>query len=204
MIAFHPLQDPISNDDGTTHALGCGSSKGQASIAVCVTGDIAHTLKAEGFDASEDGTGRGQPIVASFTYRDAMGLEHWPDDEDDRDQGNQPNVAATPDAATSRSRGAGTPISMLATANMAVRRLTPRECERLQGMRDDYTLIPTKKAKKRSKMYDYAEIDGQLWQLAADGPRYKALGNSMAVPNMRWLGKRIGIEIGRIEAIPSP
>lgn len=55
----------------------------------------------------------------------------------------------------------------------AVRRLTPRECERLQGFPDDYTLIPWKKG------------------VAPDGPRYKALGNSMAVPVMRWLGERI-------------
>ncbi len=54
-----------------------------------------------------------------------------------------------------------------------VRRLTPRECERLQGFPDDYTLI-TYKGKP-----------------AADGPRYKALGNSMAVPVMRWIGERI-------------
>jgi DNA (cytosine-5)-methyltransferase 1 len=56
---------------------------------------------------------------------------------------------------------------------MAVRRLTPRECERLQGFPDDYTLV---------------EYRGKL---ASDGPRYKALGNSMAVPVMRWIGQRI-------------
>ena len=58
-------------------------------------------------------------------------------------------------------------------AEMAVRRLTPRECERLQGFPDDYTAIPWRGKK------------------APDGPRYKALGNSMAVPVMRWIGKRI-------------
>ena len=58
----------------------------------------------------------------------------------------------------------------------AVRRLTPRECERLQGFPDDYTLIPW-----RSKPA----------QDCPDGPRYKALGNSMAVPVMRWIGRRI-------------
>jgi len=57
--------------------------------------------------------------------------------------------------------------------SMQVRRLTPRECERLQGFPDDYTLIP-----HRNKA-------------AADGPRYKALGNSMAVSVMRWIGERI-------------
>jgi DNA (cytosine-5)-methyltransferase 1 len=59
--------------------------------------------------------------------------------------------------------------SMAVAQQMAVRRLTPRECERLQGFPDDYTDIPK----------------------AADGPRYKALGNSMAVPVMRWIGQRV-------------
>lgn len=63
---------------------------------------------------------------------------------------------------------ASSPPPALLTS-MQVRRLTPRECERLQGMRDDYTLI-----------------DG-----AKDGPRYKALGNSMAVPVMAWIGRQI-------------
>ena len=61
----------------------------------------------------------------------------------------------------------------LLQSQMAVRRLTPRECERLQGFPDDYTLV---------------EYRGKP---AADGPRYKALGNSMAVPVMRWIGQRI-------------
>ena len=56
---------------------------------------------------------------------------------------------------------------------MAVRRLTPRECERLQGFPDDFTLIIYK------------------GKPAKDGPRYKVIGNSMAVPVMRWIGKRI-------------
>jgi DNA (cytosine-5)-methyltransferase 1 len=57
----------------------------------------------------------------------------------------------------------------MAIQQMAVRRLTPRECERLQGFPDDYTDIPG----------------------ATDSLRYKALGNSMAVPVMAWIGKRI-------------
>lgn len=59
---------------------------------------------------------------------------------------------------------------------MAVRRLTPRECERLQGFPDDYTRIAW-----RNK----APED------CPDGPRYKALGNSMAVPVLAWIGRRI-------------
>jgi DNA (cytosine-5)-methyltransferase 1 len=57
---------------------------------------------------------------------------------------------------------------------MAVRRLTPTECERLQGFPDGYTNIPWRKAAE-----------------SPDGPRYKALGNSWAVPVVRWIGARI-------------
>jgi DNA (cytosine-5)-methyltransferase 1 len=60
--------------------------------------------------------------------------------------------------------------------NMAIRRLTPKECERLQGFPDDWTKIPY-----RNKPADQCP----------DGPRYKACGNSMAVPVMRWIGERI-------------
>ena len=58
-------------------------------------------------------------------------------------------------------------------SSSAVRRLTPKECARLQGFPDDYLDI-TYRGKP-----------------AADGPKYKALGNSMAVPVMRWIGERI-------------
>ena len=63
----------------------------------------------------------------------------------------------------------------VATA-MQVRRLTPRECERLQGFPDDWTLIPWR---------------GKPASECPDGPRYKSLGNSMAVPCMKWIGQRI-------------
>ena len=56
------------------------------------------------------------------------------------------------------------------------RRLTPRECERLQGMPDDHTRIPWR---------------GRPADDCPDGPRYKAIGNSMAVPVMRWIGERM-------------
>jgi len=66
----------------------------------------------------------------------------------------------------------GVGVGAVATL-MSVRRFTPRECERLQGFPDDYTNVIYRK------------------KPAADGPRYKALGNSMAVPCMHWLGLRI-------------
>ena len=72
-----------------------------------------------------------------------------------------------------RTAGGGFEGSVMQT-NMAVRRLTPTECERLQGFPDGYTNIPWRKKEE-----------------SPDGPRYKALGNSMAVPVMHWIGKRI-------------
>jgi DNA (cytosine-5)-methyltransferase 1 len=65
-------------------------------------------------------------------------------------------------------------VAAVHAASMAVRRLTPVECERLQGFPDNYTNITWRKKEE-----------------SPDGPRYKALGNSMAVPVMRWIGKRI-------------
>lgn len=74
-------------------------------------------------------------------------------------------------------RSGSEPIAMGdLNAPMLVRRLTPLECERLQGFPDGHTLIAWK---------------GKPAEECPDGPRYKAIGNSMAVPVMRWIGKRI-------------
>jgi DNA (cytosine-5)-methyltransferase 1 len=70
---------------------------------------------------------------------------------------------------------------MTISPTMQVRRLTPVECERLQGFPDGYTDI-------RPRGKD-----------TPDGPRYKALGNSMAVPVMRWIGERIA-EVEKLQS----
>ena len=82
-----------------------------------------------------------------------------------------PDGVGVRDDDTSYSLEARTVPQAVMTPTMAVRRLTPHECERLQGFPDDYTKITAK---------------------TADGPRYKALGNSMAVP-VRWIGERIAM-----------
>lgn len=69
-------------------------------------------------------------------------------------------------------------VAAIHSVSMAVRRLTPVECERLQGFPDNYTNIPWRKAAE-----------------SPDGPRYKALGNSWAVPVVAWLGQRIQNQI---------
>ena len=152
---------------------------------------VTHALRADGFDASEDGTGRGTPLIA-FSCKDygadaaslAPTLRAMGHDGSHANAGGQVAVAvalrgreggATAElsdvpSALRASKGGGDKAHVLTSS---VRRLTPRECERLQGFPDDYTLI-TYRGKP-----------------AADGPRYKALGNSMAVPVMRWILNRI-------------
>lgn len=139
---------------------------------------VAHSLRADGFDASEDGTGRGTPLVAT-PITSSYGKQ--PDNSD----ATPPNLIAyqchgsnvgpmgTVRAGNGNETG-GVPFTRDATG---VRRLTPVECARLQGFPDTYLDIPY-----RGKP-------------ACDGPKYKALGNSMAVPVMRWIGERIsGVE----------
>lgn len=87
---------------------------------------------------------------------------------------------------------------------MSVRRLTPVECERLQGFPDNHTLIPVSK-RKQITADEYAYLRShfptmtaeEAYRQAADGPRYKAIGNSMAVPVMHWIGARIKQQLER-------
>lgn len=110
------------------------------------TDDVASTMSARDFKAATDLV--AQPTIIHGTQDPIISDIAFPPG---RNSG-QENVLVQP---------------------MAVRRLTPVECERLQGFPDNYTDIPK----------------------AADGPRYKALGNSMAVPVMAWIGKRIAREV---------
>lgn len=170
---------------------------------------VARNLRGEGFDASEDGTGRGTPVQTSAFAFDLRGREGGAMPEGPHDTANI--RAASGGSSRSYVAQAVAPIAFdaqaggntgLATGDVAgalhgggkhggraavalpwaVRRLTPRECERLQGFPDDWTLVPVGN------------------RPAANGPRYKALGNSMAVNVMEWIGARIamveGIERG--------
>ena len=86
------------------------------------------------------------------------------------------NAKASCDEEMSGTLKCGGSAPIAASPAMVVRRLTPTECERLQGFPDGWTKIPYK---------------GKPAEECPDGPRYKAIGNSMAVPVMRWIGERI-------------
>ena len=108
--------------------------------------------------------------VISPALNTCSGSHHAPDTKADVVHGTQDPCVSDIAFAQGRNNGGE---NVLAHA-MAVRRLTPVECERLQGFPDNYTNIPWRKSAE-----------------SPDGPRYKALGNSMAVPVMSWIGSRI-------------
>ena len=192
---------------------------------------VAHALRGEGFDASEDGTGRGTPLVP-VAYRTAGDGAVYEEGDataplttgtdssasivafDMRGREGGAQLEGPHDTANIRAASGGSSRSYVA-ASWMVRRLTPRECERLQGFPDDHTLVPVKTKRKidadelrrlRSLSHDQlADLfgvdpesftgcsDDDLRRLAADGPRYKALGNSWAVNCAEWIGERIAI-----------
>lgn len=242
----------------------CGADDNQAQaghiIAECANGDISHTLKAEGFDGSEDGTGRGIPVIAfgggnaggnidvaacltakgqridfevetfavhgtqdpdtnlelahtlgrnhgqenaciAFSYKDhgadasedlSPTLRAGNSDNSNANGGQPPAIAyafkpgqgakargigfAEEQSPTLTSASSGTNLTPAVMHGVSVRRLMPVECERLQGFPDNHTQISWR-GKEATK--------------CPDGPRYRAIGNSMAVPVMRWIGERI-------------
>jgi DNA (cytosine-5)-methyltransferase 1 len=105
-----------------------------------------------------------------------------------RDGGGTAEIGGQVQNALRASQGGGDKPHIM--QGMSVRRLTPRECERLQGFPDDYTRIPWKGGYWSAD--NHAEdVRAAIAEKCPDGPRYKALGNSMAVPVMRWIGERI-------------
>jgi DNA (cytosine-5)-methyltransferase 1 len=234
----------------TLNAGGMGRIDAETETLIATTGgvfDVAHSLKADGFDASEDGTGRGTPIIAiqgaatrenpssgpdgigvrqdgaAYTLEarqevqaiafDTKGSQVQTDEtgatptlrsmahdgshqngggqlgvafaQNQRNEIHEMAVAGALPAEPGMKQQTYVAVSELVDAlhaadeavqkflapTMAVRRLTPLECTRLQGFPDDYFNVPGKPF--------------------ADGPIYKMLGNSMAVNCMTWIGQRI-------------
>ena len=125
-------------------------------------GQVSPTLRAMGHGASHANAGGRVAVCAIQAGACRENPETGPDGVGVSDSG----VAYTLEARAE---------VQAVQASTHVRRLTPRECERLQGFPDDWTLVP------------YRRGD------AKDGPRYKAIGNSMAVNCMRWIGRRVAL-----------
>ena len=234
-----------------------------------------HTLRGEGFDASEDGTGRGTPLVpvgvtihgtdptvqkvASYDELAQCLRARTPGNIDNSSTtvvqqpvaygirtantssngwGIQEEVTHTLDCAQGvavafqeRGRTDGPSLEIggdvayaltapngggraqernVLTPAMQVRRLTPTEAERLQGFPDGYTRLPNWSGWRDMDLGEHPDdLRAQGMQVKRskrgkwrvndpDGPRYKALGNSWAVPNVRWIGQRIDAAVRRL------
>ncbi len=185
----------FTRDNKTGNADSCGDvvpplraseSSGDSSNLVAFGPELppetAHALPAS-HDGSEDGTGRGIPLFASaVTAKWAKG------------------GGEVEDETAGALRSEAEHNYQFLRQEIGVRRLTPRECERLQGFPDDFTLVDWPKARRPKdieEMAAYFIASGWPEDLARelakipDGHRYTALGNSMAVPVMQWLGARI-------------
>lgn len=199
---------------------------------------IAHMLRGEGFDASEDGTGRGTPLVvtpfdttqitspanrsnpqpgdpchplAAGAHPPAIAFNARQDAEVYGDMagtldGSSPQAQAIAWSIMPQNSGrdykarevdvlqplmAGGPVGGnqggdFIQQQQGVRRLTPRECERLQDVPDDHTLIPWR---------------GKPAEECPDGPRYKACGNAMNRAVMVWIGLRLARQLQTADAV---
>jgi DNA (cytosine-5)-methyltransferase 1 len=151
--ASNTLNNFDLGDTRTTHAV----------VQHQMPGSVAPTIGASGPPYSRTGNERVEAEALAITFQPSN-LR--------REAGADPSTTTT---TTTLKASAGNQTPHVATP-MAVRRLTPVECERLQGFPDNWSRISWK---------------GKPEEQCPDGPRYKACGNSMAVPVMRWIGERI-------------
>lgn len=217
--------------------------------------ETAHTLRGEGFDASEDGTGRGTPLVpvafdtTQITSQANRSNPRPGDPCHPLAAGAHPPAIAFParlsgtqyasTANIAPSMGAANPTAVAYTTKLhntgsnnagkifeerttcldanspppallmahQVRRLTPVECERLQGFPDGYTDIPWRtyqEAQRKSISYETLlaqrgmTLRGPSVEECPDGPRYKSLGNSWAIDVVEWIGQRLQQHLARL------
>ncbi|MCD9716171.1 phage N-6-adenine-methyltransferase [Klebsiella pneumoniae] len=167
-FAVHGTQDPDTNLE-LAHTLGRNYGQENACIAFSykdhgadASEDLSPTLRAGNSDNSN--ANGGQPPAIAYAFKPGQGAKA-------RGIG-----FAEEQSPTLTSASSGTNLTPAVMHGVSVRRLMPVECERLQGFPDNHTLISWR---------------GKEATECPDGPRYRAIGNSMAVPVMRWIGERI-------------
>lgn len=167
-FAVHGTQDPDTNLE-LAHTLGRNHGQENACIAFSykdhgadASEDLSPTLRAGNSDNSN--ANGGQPPAIAYAFKPGQGAKA-------RGIG-----FAEEQSPTLTSASSGTNLTPAVMHGVSVRRLMPVECERLQGFPDNHTLISWR---------------GKEATECPDGPRYRAIGNSMAVPVMRWIGERI-------------
>lgn len=154
--ASHTTQHLPVHDDGTAHSMTTGSTHAVA-VPICIGGGQTNAALMEDMSPALSARMYKDPHIVCFA--DDNGKSSYNDD-----------------LCGALKVGGRPPFTVGDHEDFVIRRLTPRECERLMGFPDDWTLIPWK---------------GKPASECPDGPRYKAIGNSMAVPVVRWIGRRI-------------
>jgi DNA (cytosine-5)-methyltransferase 1 len=145
------------------HVDGNANAGGQIAVAALMPAVADPVMTREGMNYSHAGNFAGlHNVVPALAFQPRYA----------RNGRGAPDTVAASLTAQPGSTGKGDSAQCVAI-EMGVRRLTPRECERLQGFPDDFTLVPYRGA------------------LAKDGPRYRVLGNAMPVGPVRWIGQRI-------------
>ncbi|HHJ4580961.1 TPA: Dam family site-specific DNA-(adenine-N6)-methyltransferase [Citrobacter freundii] len=180
-FAVHGTQDPDTNCE-LAHTLGRNNGQENACIAFSykdngadATSDLSPTIRAGNHDKSHANS--GQPPAIAYAFKAGQGAKAG-------------GIGyAEEQSPTLTSASSGTNLAPAVMHGVAVRRLMPVECERLQGFPDNHTLISWR---------------GKDADDCPDGPRYKAIGNSMAVPVMRWIGERIAAKLAEAELVASP
>lgn len=175
------MPQPVTEGGACTledQAFSLGRNNGQENAVLAFAENSRSEVRLEGGDGQIVGTlstgggkpGQGHPCIAHAIQAGAL----------------RQNPASGPDGVGVQADHAYTlearaEVQAVSTGSQ-VRRLTPRECERLQGFPDDYTMIPYR---------------GRVPGLCPDGPRYKAIGNSKAVFVVRWIGQRLQQQLER-------
>lgn len=178
-FAVHGTQDPDTNRE-LAHMLGRNNGQENACIAFSykdngadATSNLSPTIRAGNHDKSHANS--GQPPAIAYAFKAGQGAKAG-------------GIGyAEEQSPTLTSASSGTNLAPAVMHGVAVRRLTPIERERLQGFPDNHTLIGWR---------------GKNADECPDGPRYKAIGNSIAVPVMRWIGERIAAAMPAEEPAP--
>ncbi|EGC4952319.1 Dam family site-specific DNA-(adenine-N6)-methyltransferase [Salmonella enterica] len=178
-FAVHGTQDPDTNHE-LAHTLGRNHGQENACIAFSykdngadATTDLSPTIRAGNHNTSHANS--GQPPAIACVFKAGQGAKAG-------------GIGfAEEQSPTLTSASSGSNLVPAVMRGFQVRRLTPVECERLQGFPDNHTLISWR---------------GKDATDCPDGPRYKAIGNSMAVPVMRWIGERIAAALPVEEPTP--
>lgn len=173
LVTVNARQDPdvlsglsgSLDQDGFSQAV-CVPASSPVSFAQNQLGEVRIGSVANTLNTNSNASGRNMPLV--MTPNEKVGAFSGA-------AGAKAGSIGYSTEASPTLKAAGSSTNQTPTVHVgpSVRRLTPRECERLQGFPDDFTLV-----KYRGKP-------------AKDAPRYRAIGNSMAVPVMRWIGRRL-------------